>query len=368
MTRTILVNHLLEPPDRITGITRYLFSLLGELTRRRNFRYVLATCWSEAALPESVKAHGLEVETRPFLSSMPRNILQQVALLPRLRKKMGAAAEFNANPVGCFLGNWPRIVTVHDLYMRTLPDQYIARHRLWWNLFFPPTARSAQTLICVSQVTRSDVLRHYPELAGKATVVHEAGALDRTLPARPLSDAPYGLFVGNVSPNKNIGLLLDALNILEVREQSVPIFLAGGDGAGILAQAIRRRPLHNPPHLLGAISDERLSNAYAGAAFLVTTSKREGFCLPVLEAQERSVPVICPDTPIFREVAGNGALFFEPENPLSLAEGILCLMRNEDRRHQLALAAAQNASRFSWSRAAEETESVFEQAIREYSS
>ena len=366
MTGTILINHLLEPPDRVTGITRYLFSLLAELTRRRNFRYVLATCWSASALPDSVKAHGLDVETRPFLASMPRNILQQMSLVPRLLKGSGAVAEFNANPVGCFRRGWPRVIAVHDLYMRTLPEQYQARHRLWWNLFFPRTARSARSLICVSRVTRDDIRHHYPELGGKTVVVHEAGALDRTLRGVPLSKEPYGLFVGNVSPNKNVGLLLDALKLLEARGTPVPICVAGGDGAGILANAIRDRALHNPPRILGTVSDGELANAYAGAAFLVNTSRREGFCLPILEAQERSIPVVCPGIPIFQEVAGKGALFFEPDNPAALADRLSLIMTDQALRARLAQAALENAAQFSWGRAAEETEAVLEQAMRDH--
>ena len=43
---TVLVNHLMEPPGRITGITRVLFSLLEQLVSLPHFRYTLATTWS----------------------------------------------------------------------------------------------------------------------------------------------------------------------------------------------------------------------------------------------------------------------------------------------------------------------------------
>ena len=53
---TILINHLLEPPAKITGITRYLFALLEELISTRSFKYVLVTTWRRSDLPEALQS------------------------------------------------------------------------------------------------------------------------------------------------------------------------------------------------------------------------------------------------------------------------------------------------------------------------
>jgi hypothetical protein len=62
---TILINHLMEPPGRITGITRYLFSLLEQLIKQPTFQYVLATTWSVEQLLVPLAQSHLPVETRP---------------------------------------------------------------------------------------------------------------------------------------------------------------------------------------------------------------------------------------------------------------------------------------------------------------
>ena len=83
----------------------------------------------------------------------------------------------------------------------------------------------------------------------------------------------------------------------------------------------------------------------------------------MLEAQGQGVPVICSDIPVLREVAGEGALFFEPTVPVALAETLSMLFADAALHTRLANSARQNASLFSWERAAAETETLFRNVI-----
>src|SRR5262249_17240774 len=159
----------------ISGITRYLFALLKQLALSSNYRYVLATTWSLAQLPASLRNAPIIVKTLPFRKSMPINILSQAATIPQLMRETGAALEFNCNPIGCFMADWPRVITVHDLYLQVMPSFYRWRHRLWWRLLFPLSLRSASVVICVSRNTRRDLEMHYPGSRNKLVVVYEAG-------------------------------------------------------------------------------------------------------------------------------------------------------------------------------------------------
>ena len=198
----ILVNHLLEPPNRISGITRYLFALLRELVQSSNYRYALATTWSSSELPASLRDRSLAVMTLPFHRSMPVNVASQMARVAGLMRDAGAVLEFNCNPIGCFRAGWPRVITVHDLYFETMPSFYKSRHRLWWRLFFPLSLRSASVVICVSRSTSRDLEKCHPASRNKLAVVHEAGFVNDDDYAGPPSgdpfDEPYGLYVGNI--------------------------------------------------------------------------------------------------------------------------------------------------------------------------
>ena len=285
--RTILVNHLLEPPNRVTGITRYLFALLPELLIRDSFQYVLLTTWDEEHLPAAIMNSPARIQTHRYYHSMPHNVLAQMTILPRLIRNTGASLEFNCNPIGCFWPTWPRIITLHDLYFNVLPEKYRFRHRLWWHLFFPATLASSSHAICVSENTRNDLRRFYPHLGSKATVIHEAGTLSPEVkPAEQLNlQNPYALYVGNISPNKGPEVLVRSLEILESEGRYFNVYHVGGDDAGLLSQAVSRSRLRRPVQSIGRLADAELAAAYVNATCLIVSSSHEGFCLPVLEAQ-----------------------------------------------------------------------------------
>jgi glycosyltransferase involved in cell wall biosynthesis len=364
---TILINHLMEPPGRITGITRYLFSLLEQLVKHQNFRYVLATTWSAEQLPISLTSSELQVETRPYHHSLPQNIMIQMVTVRRLMHGINAIAEFNCNPLGCFWPNWPRVITVHDLYFDVVPEYYARRHRLWWNIFFPLALRSAAGIICVSKSTQEDLLRHYPRQAGKTGVVYEASTLripDQLVEVPGLDDdAGYAVVVGNISPNKNPACLASALSLLEKRGRPLTVLHVGRDEAGLLAKSVSDAGLTHPIKSLGSLSDDALVTAYSRAMFMITASTHEGFCLPILEAQGCGTPVVCSDIPVLREVTGDAALFFDPANPEMLADCIEQICSRPDLRRQLSEAGLKNAAQFSWARAAIETEAILRSAI-----
>jgi glycosyltransferase involved in cell wall biosynthesis len=75
------------------------------------------------------------------------------------------------------------------------------------------------------------------------------------------------------------------------------------------------------------------------------------------------IPVVCSDIPVFREVAGEGAMFFDPYDPEAIADRLDSIMRDADLRGRLAAAGRRNAMRFSWNRAAAEAEALFVQII-----
>lgn len=363
MKDTILVNHLLEPPNLISGISRYLFALLEELVRSSRHRYVLATTWSADKLPPALQASPIEVLTLPYHPKTPVNVVSQIATISRLMRETGAVVEFNCNPVGCFWGHWPRVITVHDIYMETMPKSYPLRHRLWWRALFPLSLRTASAVVCVSQSTRSDVEKRYRFAKDKLIVVHEAPIIDAAQPGAALPEGkferPYGLYVGNVSPNKNVAVLAEALRLLQAEGAMPAVYHVGRDSAGLLAEAEQRLGT-NLIRKAGVLPDAELISAYRGATCFINTSLNEGFCLPVVEAQSLGAPVICADIPVLREVAGNGAVFFAPNDAGALAERIKAIFGDVELQQRLAQASIDNAARFSWRKAAAETEEIFD--------
>ena len=359
----VLVNLLLEPSNVVSGITRYAFFLLRPLIARGHVRIVLATTWSPEMLPDFLRGPDVEVRQFPHIKSQPLNVLRQLRLLPRLMREMGADLEFNPNPIGNFLGRWPRVVTVHDLYMKTMPGVYPARHRLWWNLFFPAIVQKAAHFVCVSENTRKDLTGFYPAAAAKSSTVLSASGLTARHPPQQDRSPFFGLFVCNTAPNKGTDTLVEAMDILARRGHPVDIRHVGKDIINAIPSAQARLGTTAAPRHLGFISDEDLTGLYETASFLVFPSRLEGFGLPVIEAQTFGVPAIASDIPVLREVAGEGAVFFPPGDAQALAARIEALRRDHAHWLVLSRAAIDNAARYSWDSAAAEVEDIFLRAL-----
>ena len=364
MSPIILINHLLEPPGKITGISNYLFFLLKALLQRKDFDFVLATSWASSDLPIQLRqTERLRICTFPFHRSRPRNILAQLSIIPELMRQTGACLEFNVNPIGSFSGSWGTIYTVHDLYYDTNSSNY-PRHRvLFEKIFFSISIWRAQFIVCVSNQTKSDLIMYYPRALKKAVVVHEASGLRPTKPVSYLRPSTYGLFVGNISPNKNISTLIAAMDHLVKRDHDIKIFHVGRDEGGEIQNACRKIGTLVQPQTLGRVSEDELISLYENATFLACPSSDEGFCLPVAEAQAFGVPVIASDIPILREVAGDGALFFPPNDAHAMAKLIETILSDQSRWKMVSDAALLNSKNFSWTRAAEETAGIFRRAL-----
>jgi glycogen synthase len=96
-----------------------------------------------------------------------------------------------------------------------------------------------------------------------------------------------------------------------------------------------------------SLSDEELRLAYAGAVALVYPSRYEGFGLPVAEAMACGCPVITTKLASLPEVAGDAALYIDPDDPQSLREA-LDTVREAGRRATMIAAGAIQASAFRW--------------------
>ena len=359
----VLVNHLYEPGGRITGVSNYLFSLLSALVERDNFTFALATNWRRDDLPPELRDSRLRVETFALPASTPLNIARQIRALPRLMRRHGAAIEFNVNPVGGFMRDWPRIITLHDLYFDVMRSAYKAHHVLWWRIFFALSHRAADRIICVSRQTKADLAHHHPSSAARAIVVHSAACLR---PDGPVDAArkPYGIFVANVAPNKGADVLVAAMRCLKQRGVSLDILHVGRDDQGIIAAAQRRLGTDAGPRALGPVDRDALAELYRGARFLAFPSTREGFGLPVLEAQSFGAPVVATDIPVLREVAGAGALYFREGDAEGMANDMRALNDDADLWRHVHAAALANAAGFSWDKAASEIEGVLAQLLR----
>jgi glycosyltransferase involved in cell wall biosynthesis len=157
-------------------------------------------------------------------------------------------------------------------------------------------------------------------------------------------------------PHKNHIRLLEALAILRDRHNLIVPLVGTGriykpHWPYIMEKAARFKLL-DQVHLFGQVTEEELNAMFALARFMVFPSLFEGLGLPVLEAQQLGVPVLSSTASCIPEVAGDGALYFDPEDPEGIAAAIHRVYEEPELLPSLVERGAANLQRFSWPAAA----------------
>jgi glycosyltransferase involved in cell wall biosynthesis len=229
---------------------------------------------------------------------------------------------------------------------------------------------------CISQNTRADLKRFYPSIGDDRASVVYCGVDHNVFRPRRLAATvrqgrqrgrkPYYMLVGARHQHtgyKNADLLIEAFR--RARIGGADILCVGGEPEipadwhrGLPASVSIRRV---------EMADEELADAYAGAEALVYPSLYEGFGLPVLEAMACGCPVIAARRGSLGEIAAGAACYIGGTDADELARAMV-KVRDDEYRSRLIGLGLEQASRFSWSRAAEGLVELFQRAIEERSS
>ena len=177
--------------------------------------------------------------------------------------------------------------------------------------------------------------------------------------APPRSDGEPGplrlLYVGRLSPQKNLGRLLAAMS--QVTESVTLDIVGDGSERRAVEDEVRRLGLGNV-NMLGARHDEALVGCYRRAQALVLTSDHEGMPLVLLEAMGAGLPVVATDVPGVGETVGPAGLLVPPQAG-AVAEAIDRLARDPELRAKLSRLGLERAAAFAWPATVEAVERVY---------
>jgi glycosyltransferase involved in cell wall biosynthesis len=228
------------------------------------------------------------------------------------------------------------VATVHDVAQLALPRSagISPAVRLASRTFLASLRRRAEMLMFNSDFTAAEFQRHVGSLRCEGVVTPlgvdlvewqgDGGAVNTTISART-GGAPYFLWLGNLRPHKNLGLLLKAFE--QVSPDLVHHLLVVGraptTGLAESCLAALPAPVRARVHVLGEVEAELLPQLMGKACALVLPSLYEGFGLPVLEAFAAGCLVLASHIGALREVGADAALYFDPLDQTSLAKQLL---------------------------------------------
>ena len=112
----------------------------------------------------------------------------------------------------------------------------------------------------------------------------------------------------------------------------------------------------------GYVPDADIAPLLQGASVFAFPSLYEGFGLPVLDAQQAGIPVICSTAASLPEVAGDGAVLFDPQSVEEMRDALRACVTDPALRESLTARGHANAARFSWEKTARQTLAVYAKA------
>jgi glycosyltransferase involved in cell wall biosynthesis len=255
----------------------------------------------------------------------------------------------------------PLVVTLHDLIPWAWGGPRMRGERLRYGLFRRLLPR-ADRVIAVSHATASDAERLHAVAPQRIKYIPEAA--DPVFTPRPGAAARvrhkwkvegrYLLFVGALDARKDPRALLRAWTAARVVHPDLKLLIAGIPGRQApesMAGAVQ----------LGRVVDDELADLYSAASCLVFSSRYEGFGLPCLEAMACGCPVAAFRNSSIPEMVGDAAMLVEDGNGEALGEAAAAMIDQHDRWSRKGL---QQASHFSWDKAARETISAYRSVLR----
>lgn len=295
------------------GISRYSAELAAALSELTHVTFLIHDEAQRVSLPagaDCVKIHAPTSVKEPWTARILNRLGPDAVFSPM--QTMGAAGR-----------RFGLILTLHDtIYYRhrTPPRELALPIRLGWRIFhlsyWPQrlTLNAADVVATVSETSKREFER--VRLTKRPIVVipnAPKSVPDQGVNPAPLgSDAPTNLvYMGSFMPYKNVETLIRGMAFLPDHTLHLLSRITPQRKAELAALV----PLGARVVFHEGVSDEEYERLLQDNAILVTASKDEGYGLPLAEALTHGVPVVASDLPIFHEVAGEGALYFETTNP-----------------------------------------------------
>lgn len=271
------------------------------------------------------------------------------------------------------------VVTVHDMAIKRYPETIRRKTKIMLFLNLKCSLCRADAIVAVSEFTKKEILRYYPNLSDKIYVVSNGIETKRFRSDYTLEEiaevkkkyqikGEYFLYTGTLEPRKNLVRLIQAY--FKARQQSGKkafpcLVLAGAKGwmyqdiFDLIASYKEKKAVIVTDYL----PDSDVPVLMCGANLFCFVSLYEGFGMPVLEAMACGTPVLTSADSAMSEISAGAAWEVNPKSVDSITEGILQLYQDKTIRKEAIQKGLERAKRYTWEAMAEKLLDVYRNVI-----
>ncbi len=273
------------------------------------------------------------------------------------------------------------VVGIHDVIAEHHPAQVFShwRHQFFWRVKMTLAIRQSAKIITVSDYARQTIIDYFKLKPDTILAVPEAPdpvfrRVDHPRDPHDLlpqcdiaADRRFLLYVGGISPHKNLDVLVQAferlisheafndLDLILVGDYKSDSFLSAYES---LRRGIERKGLDKRVHFTGYIPDQTLVELYNRAEIFINPSLEEGFGLPAIEAAACGTPVVASEVGPTAGLLGPAVRTFSPTETDQLVTILRDLMNAPEQRREMAAQGLRRVERLSWKAAAVDIRNV----------
>ena len=316
--------------------------------------------------------YSVEMPRKTFLEGINNNVVRRILYILWLNTVFVFKLLFNKDSLICF---FPATITpfikfkeikyisvIHDIRSIEHPELSTKIQNFHINFANYSAFNFADKILTVSQTMQQSIAKYYELIDVNIYVVYNTFSLknvlydesEEILKILKIRSKEYLLFVGGLDKNKNINMTISAFEKIHRSYSNLKLIIVGSIG--------NDKIISNNPNIIftGFISNEDIKVLYKNALIYLFPSIYEGFGIPIIDAQLLEVPGICSDIPVFREIAGDGALFIDLTVD-SFVSKLDNLLKDSQLKNLLIMKGKENITRFTEEKIKEQLNSVFVQ-------
>ena len=259
----------------------------------------------------------------------------------------------------------PTVVVMHDVSFAAHPEWFPWRHGLRMRRLASWSARRARALITMSAFSAAEIECFIGIPAARVQVIplavdyHDSPApagrgAGPMLPSPP----PTVLYVGSIFDRRHVPLLMQGVARARAHLRSLRLVVIGENRTSTrqdLAALADALGIRDAVGRHDYVTDDVLRAAYSDAGVFAFLSEYEGFGLTPLEAMRQGLPAIVLDTPVAREVYGEGAVYVRRGDADGVGRAIVDLLTNADYRAERIAAGDATVAGYRWKETARAT-------------
>lgn len=285
--------------------------------------------------------------------------------IPRILKKYKADLFYSPDGYLSLNSKVRQLAAIHDINFAHRPKDLPWLKAKYYNHFFPLFAHKATRIVTVSSFSKDDIHRTYTIDNDKIDVVYNgvntfyvptSNDEKHVAKVNYADGKDYFLFIGSLHPRKNICGLLRAFDAFRTSvESDVKLMIVGESmfKTGDIKLTYEGMNYKNDVVFTGRLGNKELHQVLGASLALTFVPFFEGFGIPVIEAMNAGVPVICSNTTSLPEVGGDAVLYVDPFDESQIKEAMIKLYQDKELRDSLIEKGLRQKEKFSWDKTSE---------------